>query len=101
MTPAPGEWKPRPVDTSGVRLPPELNGLVEVLAENVHDTWAARRLADGWTWGPSRDDRTLTHPMLIPYRELPETEKDYDRDVVEETVRLILALGYRIGPPVS
>ena len=65
-------------------------------AVNVHEIWADQRLKDGWRIGPARDDAKKEHPCLVPYEELPEGEKEYDRRVVRDTVRAILALGYRI-----
>lgn len=78
------------------RVPEELNALREALAEQVHDTWAAGRLADGWTYGPELDAARRTHPCLIPYGELPEREKAYDRRTAAATIRCILEHGYRI-----
>ncbi|MEK7408111.1 MAG: RyR domain-containing protein [Acidobacteriota bacterium] len=89
-------YKPRPIDTSEVALPEELLALTERLAESAHDHWAQRRLAEGWTYGPRRDDAAKHHPDLVPYRELPESEKEYDRRAALETLKAILALGYRI-----
>jgi hypothetical protein len=91
-------YEPRPIDTRGVELPAELLGLLERLAANAHDVWAAQRLRDGWTFGPVRDDANRRHPCLVPYEELPESEKEYDRNSVRQTLRAILSLGYRIEP---
>lgn len=90
---------PRPVDTTAVVLPPDLEALTEYLAENAHDLWAAQRLADGWQYGPQRDDARKLHPCLVPYAELPEAEKTYDRQTAMETLKVILALGYRLTRP--
>lgn len=90
------EYKPQPVDTSDVKLTDELNILVEQMAENVHEIWAQSRMKQGWTYGPERNDELKHHPCLIPYGELPEVEKDYDRDTAVETLKLILKLGFRI-----
>lgn len=90
-------YRPAPVDTSAVALPPELAGLMETLARNTHEAWAAGRMAEGWAPGPARDDAARRHPCLIPYDDLPEHEKDYDRRTSESVVKLILALGYRIS----
>ena len=87
---------PRPVDTSDVELAPELDGLTELIAENVHEVWAKNRIEEGWTYGAERDDESKTTPCLVPYSELPETEKNYDRRTAMETLRLITALGYKI-----
>lgn len=89
-------YSPNPLDTSQVRLPEDLEQLVEKMARNVHEVWAAGRLADGWTWGPLRDDTLKHHPCLISYDELTETEREYDRHTAVETLKLILSLGYRI-----
>jgi hypothetical protein len=88
------DYRPRPLDTSGVRLDAALMALVEVLAENAHDAWAAERLAQGWRYGRQRDDARKLHPSLVPYADLPEAEKQIDRSMVLATVRAILALGY-------
>lgn len=87
------------MDTSGVELPEGLGELGERLAAHVHDTWARQRRAEGWRRGRRRDDEARTHPGLVPYAELPETEKAYDRHTAMETIRALLALGYRIVPP--
>ncbi|MDX2039254.1 MAG: RyR domain-containing protein [Isosphaeraceae bacterium] len=91
-------YQPKPLDTSGVVLPAELEPLLERLAENTHEVWARARLDEGWTLGPKRDDAAKTHPCLVPYDALPETEKDYDRKVSRAVIEAILALGYAIKP---
>ena len=94
MTP----YVPTPICTERVSLPQELNALVEKLAENNHDHWARQRIDCGWSYGPQRDDLLKTHPDLVPYGDLSEVEKDYDRTSVLETLKLILLLGYEIVP---
>ena len=89
-------YTPKPIDTSTVQVPESLSLLTERLAENAHDHWAALRIKEGWTWGPKRDDTAKEHPDLVPYDELPESEKEYDRQTAMETVKGIIALGYRI-----
>ena len=89
-------YRPAPIETSSVPLPLGLEALTERLAENAHDIWAAQRLADGWTFGPKRDDAAKKHPCLIPYAELPDSEKAYDRQAAMGTLKAMLALGYRI-----
>jgi len=89
-------YKPEPIDTKNVSLPEELLELTEKIAENVHEIWAVCRISDGWTYGETRDDAKKTTPCLVPYPELPEYEKDYDRNTALETLKLIVALGYRI-----
>lgn len=91
------KYIPQPVDTGDVSLPPELESLVEQVAKNVHEVWASNRIAEGWTWGPKRDDELKTHPSLIPYEELPEVEKQYDRDTAVGTLKLVMKLGFNIS----
>ena len=91
-------YTPTPISTEAVTLPQELDELVEQLAENIHDHWAHQRIEAGWTYGPQRDDARKTHPDLVPYGALPESEKEYDRTSVVETLKVILTLGYQIVP---
>ncbi len=90
-------YRPEPMDTSDVVVPQELMELVEEMSRNVHEVWSKNRMDQGWTWGPQRDDKLKTHPDLVPYDELTEVEKDYDRDTSMETLKLILKLGFKIS----
>ena len=94
---APMTYTPKTIDTSGVQLTSDLEELVERLAENTHDHWARKRLEEGWRYGPRRDDGSKEHPDLVPYRALPESEKEYDRLTSTETLKAIVALGYEIS----
>ena len=89
-------YKPNPIDTSGIELPADLLELTEQIALNVHENWSAGRIAEGWTYGSCRDDEKKTTPCLIPYSELPEEEKEYDRRTALQTLKAIVALGYTI-----
>ena len=89
-------YQPQPIDVGDVALDPSLNALVEALAENVHDTWARGRMDQGWTYGPARDDAAKKHPCLVPYADLPESERDYDRNTAMSTILFILAKGFAI-----
>ena len=89
-------YTPKPVNTSEIKLSDNLLELTERIAENVHDVWAAGRIADGWTYGETRNDAEKKHPCLIPYDALSESEKEYDRNTALETLKLIVALGYKI-----
>lgn len=90
------EYIPNPLDTSDVKLPDELETLVEQMAKNVHEVWAETRIKQGWTYGKQRDDKLKTHPCLVPYEELPEEEREYDRNTALGTLKLITKLGFRI-----
>jgi hypothetical protein len=94
-------YVPKPISVDDVQLSPDLQCLLERLAENAHDVWAERREADGWTFGSQRNDEMKRHPCLIAYRDLPETEKNYDRVLVVQTLKTILKLGYQIRRPID
>lgn len=89
-------YKPEHIDASHIELPNELKELVETLAKCSHDKWASQRIKEGWSWGPERNDHKKETPDLVPYEDLPEREKAYDRIVVISTLKTIMALGYRI-----
>ena len=89
-------YKPNPFNTDDIRLSAELEELGEKLAENVHENWAAARISEGWTYGTQRDDFNKTTPCLVPYDKLPEAEKEYDRITALQTLKLVIALGYKI-----
>lgn len=88
---------PQPIDTSDVKLPEELEQLVEQMSKNVHEVWAETRISQGWTYGEQRNDELKTHPCLVPYEDLPEEEKEYDRNTSVGTLKLIMKLGFNIG----
>ena len=87
---------PKPMDTSDVTLSEDLLLLTEQIAANVHEVWAAGRRAEGWIYGSEKNDVLKTTPCLVPYDELPESEKDFDRNTAMETLRLIVKMGYQI-----
>ena len=87
---------PRPIDLSDIELPDGLKQLVELLARNVHETWAQNRINEGWTYGPERNDTLKHHPCLVSYDELSEIEKDYDRNTAVATLKTIIKLGWTI-----
>ena len=91
------KYLPQPMDTSDIQLPVELNELLEKMARNVHEVWAKSRIDQGWVFGQERNDLKKTHPCLVPYEELPEIEKGYDRDTAQETLKLICKLGFKIS----
>ena len=91
-------YTPQPIDTDEVQLSECLERLLERLAENTHDVWARGRLADGWRYGPTRSDPDKLHPCLVPYDDLPESEKEYDRKTAGEALKAVIALGYNIQP---
>lgn len=87
---------PQPVNTNEVVLPEELILLSEQISKNVHEVWSKNRMEQGWTYGEQRNDEKRETPCLVPYEELSEEEKDYDRNTSQETLKLILKLGFKI-----
>ncbi|WP_298612029.1 RyR domain-containing protein [uncultured Thiothrix sp.] len=89
-------YQPEPIDTSKVNLPQSLEELLELLSYNTHEVWAQQRISDGWIYGAERDDVKKLHPCLIPYEDLAESEKTYDRNTAREVLKVILASGFKI-----
>ena len=87
-------YTPHPIDLGDIELTPQLEQLREAIAENAHEVWAAGRIKEGWTYGPERDDKLKKHPDLIPYSDLPDGEKQYDRETAMNTIKLVIKLGY-------
>ena len=77
----------------------DVNSLVNKIAEKVHESWAAKRLSQGWRYGPERNDERKEHPCLVPYADLPESEREYDRATTRTVIEALLAEGYELLPP--
>jgi len=90
------DYTPQSIDTKDVKLPEELELLVEQMSKNVHEVWVETRIKQGWKYGEQRNDELKTHPCLVPYEDLLEEEKVYDRNTSIETLKLILKLGFKI-----
>lgn len=90
-------YVPRPIDTRDINLSDEILELTEKIAKNVHEVWAEGRIKEGWTYADKRDDSAKTTPCLVPYEDLSENEKEYDRSTALETLKLIIKLGYKIN----
>ena len=89
-------YTPNPINTDDITLSEDLLALTEQIATNVRDVWAAGRIKEGWTYGEIKNTEEKTTPCLVPYDELPESEKEYDRNTAIETLKLIIKLGYKI-----
>ena len=89
-------YEPRPIDTSNITLPVGIDQLLERLAEHTHEVWALRRKSEGWRFGTQRNEAAKEHPCLVPYAQLPDSEREYDRTISKETLKAIIALGYQI-----
>ena len=90
-------YTPNPIDISNIDLSTDVLTLVEKIAENTHEVWAAGRIAEGWTHGETSDDAKKTTPCLVPYCDLPESEKEYDRATATSVLKLVMKLGYTIS----
>ena len=90
------EYTPKPINLEDVVINSDINELKEAIAENAHEIWASSRKNDGWCYGPRRDDALKQTPNLVPYTDLPDEEKHYDRVMAMETIKLIYKLGYDI-----
>lgn len=90
------KYIPQPIDTTDVKLPEDLESLVEQISKNVHEVWADARISQGWTFGEERNDDLKTHPCIVPYEELTEDEKEYDRNTAIGTLKLIMKLGFKV-----
>lgn len=87
-------YTPKPIDLSDVELTEDLNELREAIAENAHEVWAVERVAQGWSYGPQRDDSKKENPCMVPYSQLPDSEKRFDREMAMNTIKLLKKLGY-------
>lgn len=90
------EYEPNPVNLEDIELTDDLLELQEAIAENAHEVWAKTRMTEDWTYGPVRDDEKKKHPDLIPYSTLPDSEKEYDRRMALDTIKLVKKLGFDI-----
>lgn len=90
------EYDPHPIDLTDVTLDPEMDELREAIAENAHEVWAAARKSQGWSYGPARNDELKQTPDMVPYSRLTDQEKQYDRDMAENTIKLLKKLGWEI-----
>ena len=93
------EYEPEPIRLDEVTLSDNLIELREAIAENLHDVWAITRIKEGWTYGPVRNDEKKKHPDLIPYCALPDSEREYDRLMAWNTLKLVKKLGFEIKMP--
>jgi len=77
-------------------IDPNITEILEPISRNVHNQWMKGRLQAGWKFGPKRDDEKKEHPSLLPYEDLPEEEKEYDRQTVLTTISGLLENGFKI-----
>lgn len=90
------DYEPHPLNLEDIPLTDDLLELQEAIAENAHEVWAAARKAEGWTYGPVRNDTLKQHPDMLPYSALPDSEKEYDRLMAFNTIKLVKKLGWKL-----
>ena len=89
-------YEPSPIGLDDVELSEDLSELQEAIAENAHEIWAKNRRDQGWSYGLERNDQKKETPDMIPYCNLPESEKLYDREMAMQTLKLVKKLGFEI-----
>ena len=89
-------YEPYPIHLDDITLDENLTELQEAIAENAHEIWAKARTDQGWTYGPERNDQKKETPDMMPYCNLPESEKLYDREMAMQTLKLVKKLGFEI-----
>ena len=89
--------RPFPCSTSAAALPPALLRLSYLLAKDAHDAAAATRIAEGWHWGPVRDEAGLADPALLALEWLPRPAVEAAADTAAAAVHFACALGYVIS----
>ena len=90
------DYEPHPLNLEDIPLTDDLLELQEAIAENAHEVWAAARKAEGWTYGAVRNDALKQHPDMLPYSALPDSEKEYDRIMAFNTIKLVKKLGWKL-----
>lgn len=72
---------------------------VEMLAEMEHGRWNTERLLDGWKLGPKKDFEAKISPYILPWEELSEKVKGWDRDTVKKIPEFLAEVGFEIYNP--
>lgn len=69
----------------------------KITAAQLHQTWMDQKKKDGWVYGPTKDLDKKTHPFMVPYADLPETDRTKDH-IFNSVVRVALNDYDRIHP---
>jgi hypothetical protein len=70
---------------------------VEVMSRLEHDRWWRERAREGWTLAPEKDVARKRTPYLVPYEDLPEPIKEYDRNAVRAIPELLEGVGFAVA----
>jgi hypothetical protein len=73
---------------------------IEELAREEHDRWMRDLLRDGWrrTTG-EKDPKRKLHPLLVPWKELSEADREKDRDAARLIPLMLAQAGYELYRP--
>ncbi len=83
------DWNAEPIDFTSDEI--------EVMAEIEHKEWVDYHLKNGWVYAPGPKNRDKkTHHCLIPWEELPEVERQKDRDTVQKIPYYLEKAGFQI-----
>ena len=91
-----GNYVPNPINVDDVVLPEKIAELTEYIAENTHEEWAKQRFKEGWAFAPKTNKKHKQSFDLVPYCELIDSEKEYDRKMAMNTLRVLYKLGYKM-----
>ena len=94
-------YHPCVISTDNIPLPDDLDELIHAMAERKHDIWALNRIHEGWTYGKERNNDLKIHPDLVPFGQLPESEKECDLVESIDTIKFIYSMGYTITRKVN
>jgi hypothetical protein len=72
---------------------------IEYLAEMEHMRWINAMRDQGFSFGPVKDEQKKTHPLMMPYSDLPEPDKEKDRDAVRMIPRYLGLIDFQIYRP--
>lgn len=90
------KYNPNPIDTSDIVLSKQIHNVAGILAKNTHETWAKKKLQDGFIYGKVTDSEKKTHNCLVPFEQLSEEERSYDIDTALEAIKLLIKMGFHI-----
>ena len=89
-------YKPHPINTDNIILSAKLEEMIEQIVANIHEVWSQKRIGDGWIYGATRDDFKKRTPCLVPYNNLPKSEREYDRKIAQSILKFMLHSGFKI-----
>ncbi len=87
-------YNPNPEDTSNIKLSDDIVAVFEQISKNTHEVWAKGRIDEGWIHGDIYDGIRKMHPRLVPYEQLPEDEKAFDRNTTAQVIKMLIKLGF-------